>query len=126
VLYAATLAAQRFTELGGYTASESPGVGTLTLTAAGRTASCTPEPGYGFRTCRLAEPVAVGEGDGYSVHASGSVELMRMDQQQRSLFPTVGSAESDLCASQPEPAPGTHVQDVPSLWAGTDSSSPGP
>jgi hypothetical protein len=119
VLYAATRAAQRFSELGGFTASEAPlGVGTLTFTAAGMAASCTAEPGYGFRTCQLDQPVELAAGESYSIHATGSVELMRLDQQQRSLFPTVGSAQSDLRASQPEPAPETHEQDVPSLWAG--------
>lgn len=123
VLYAATHAARRFTELGGFTASESPAsVGTLTLSAAGTTTSCTPEPGYGFRTCQLDRAIDVAAGESYAIHATGSVELLRLDQQQRALFPEVGSAESDLRASQPAPAPGTHEQDVPSLWAGPVSA----
>jgi hypothetical protein len=121
--YAAAHTTQHFSELGGFTASESgPGVGTLTVTTATTTASCAAEPGYGFRACQLDPPIDVAAGESYSIHATGSVELLRLDQQQRSLFPTVGTAESDLRASQPEPAPGTHEQDVPSLWAGPVST----
>lgn len=117
-LYASARTAHSFTELGGFTADADVGALTLTNTATNATASCTPGAGYGFRTCRLESPLSVAAGESYLVRASGSVELMRLDQQQRTLFPSVGSPDDDLRASQPEPPPGTHEQDVPSLWAG--------
>lgn len=118
VLYSDAPDAQSLGELGGFTAS-GDNVGTLTLTntTSGATAACTPEPGYGFRTCALDEPVLVLVGESYSIQSTGSVELLRLDQAQRVVFPTVGTAESDHRASQPAPAPGTHAKDVPSLWA---------
>jgi hypothetical protein len=122
-LYSSARSARSFLQLGGFTATDE-GVGTLTLTntTTSATASCTPEPGYGFRTCELERALQVGVGDSYSVHATGTVEVMRLDQQQRTLFPTVGSADGDWRAGQAEPAPGTHEQDVPSAWAGPLSS----
>ncbi len=119
VLYAAARYARTFAELGGFTASGSD-VGSLTITnaATGATSSCTPETGYGFRTCALSEPVAVAVGEDYSIHASGTVELMRMDEAQRVQFPEVGTPSGELSAFQPVPAPGTDAKDVPSLWAG--------
>jgi len=115
-LYPAARYARSFSELGGFTAGAD--VGTLTLTNAetGATSACTPGPGYGFRTCTLDASVTVAVGESYTLHASGSVELMRLDEAQRVVFPSAGFA------SQPEPAPGTNARDVPSLWAGPASA----
>jgi hypothetical protein len=124
VTYAAARYARSFTELGGFTASTTD-VGTLTFTnlASGEQASCAPPQGYGFRTCALAEPVSIAEGESYSVSSTGSVEIMRMDKPQRVMFPTVGTANGDLRAYQADPAPGTNAKDVPSLWTGPLSAS---
>ena len=119
VSYGAARYARSFVELGGFTASGTD-VGTLAFTnlETGEYASCTPAEGYGFRTCALDAPVAVAKGQSYSISSTGSVEIMRMDNPQRILFPTVGTPDQDLCAHQAEPAPGTNAKDVPSLWAG--------
>lgn len=124
VTYAAARYPRSFSELGGFTASTTD-VGTLTLTntASGASQSCLPTQGYGFRTCRLDAAVSVAKGESYSVSATGSVELMRMDNPQRLMFPSVGTAGADLPAYQAEPAPGTNAKDVPSLWAGPLSAS---
>jgi hypothetical protein len=121
--YAAAPAARRVTVLGGFTAQADGDVGTLTLTNTDTSASgsCTPPRGYGARTCRLAAAVAIAAGDSYTLHASGSVELMRLDESQRALFPDVGTNADEHRAYQPDPAPGTDAKDVPSLWAATDS-----
>lgn len=123
VAYAAAAAARRVTELGGFTAQSDGDVGTLTLTNTDTSASsaCTPTPGYGFRTCKLAEPVTIAAGESYTIHATGSVELMRLDESQRTLFPDVGTTTGSHRAYQPDPAPGTDAKDVPSLWATTGS-----
>jgi hypothetical protein len=119
LLQAAARFARSFSEVGGFTAIDGD-VGTLTLTntRTEASASCLPEPGYGFRSCRLARPIAVAPGDDYTIHASGTVELMRMDEGQRVAFPNVGDPGGELRASQLDPAPGTNALDVPSLWAG--------
>ncbi len=123
VVYAAARYRRTFTELGGFTASTGDvGKLTITNTTAGTVSACAPEPGYGFRMCTLPEPVTVAPGEDYSIHASGSVELMHMDQGQRVLFPGVGTPSSEHSAYQPEPAPGTNEKDVPSLWAGSLSA----
>lgn len=106
------------TRLGGFTAQIDVGTLTLTNTVTSASGSCTPGPGYGARTCRLAAPVAIGVGESYTIHASGSVELLRLDGSQRALFPEVGTGAGELRAYQPDPAPGTDARDVPSLWAG--------
>jgi hypothetical protein len=117
VIYAAARYAQTFTELGGFSAAGDVGTLTITNTATGASSACTPDPGYGFRTCALAQPVDVAVDESHALHASGSVELMRMDQAQRLLFPTVGTAQGEFRAFQPQPAAGTDAKDVPSLWA---------
>ena len=124
VVYANARYARSFTLLGGFTASGTD-VGALTITnlATRDEASCTPDPGYGFRTCLLATPIAVKVGDSYAIDSTGSVELMRMDNAQRVMFPSVGTSEGELRAYQPEPAPGTNSKDVPSLWAGPLSAN---
>ena len=100
-------------------------MGALTLVnlESGAASSCTPDSGYGFRTCTLSTPVAVAAGESYSVSSSGSVELMHMDNAQRVMFPSVGTSEGELRAYQPEPAPGSNAKDVPSLWAGPLSAN---
>jgi hypothetical protein len=109
-------------EIGGYTAGDS-GIGTLTLRNidTGQQASCTPSQGYGFRRCSVSPAVHVAPGQSYSIRATGTVELMKMDYSQRLLFPQVGTPGSDFPAYQPSPAPGTNPQDVPNLWAGPRS-----
>jgi hypothetical protein len=126
--YANARYARTFTEVGGFTASNG-GVGALTLTntSKGIKQSCTPPSGYGFRKCTLPNPVIVAVGESYTVTSTGSVEIMRMDNPQRILFPKVGTASGELRAFQPSPAPGTNEKDVPSLWAGPLSANfPGP
>jgi len=124
VVYANARYARSFTLLGGFIAT-STDVGALTMTnlTTGVSASCTPDPGYGFRTCPLPTPVAVAVSESYSIAATGSVALMHMDNAQRVMFPAIGSAEGDLRAYQPDPAPGTNEKDVPSLWAGPLSAN---
>jgi hypothetical protein len=124
VAYANARHARRFSELGGFLAADT-GVGTLTITntTTGARRSCTPPVGYGFRRCTLSSPIDVAVGQSYTVAATGAVEIMKMDRVQRVLFPDVGSADGDLRAYQPSPAPGTNARDVPSLWAGPLSAS---
>jgi hypothetical protein len=112
-----------FSQLGAFTASGN-NVGTLTITntSSGEQSSCTPSVGYGFRKCTLALPINVYQGQMYTVRASGTVELMKMDYSQRLLFPDVGTANGDLRAYQPTPASGTNKQDVPNIWAGPFSA----
>lgn len=119
VAYGGAKVGRDLTEAGGYTAGES-GIGTLTLKNldTGQQASCTPSQGYGFRKCTLPTAVHVATGQSYSIRATGTVELMKMDYSQRVLFPQVGTPGSDFPAYQPSPAPGTNKQDVPNLWAG--------
>jgi hypothetical protein len=115
VRYATARYPRVFTVLGGFTASGDD-VGILTLsTDGGEQASCVPERGYGFRTCLLPRAVAVAVGDGFTVSSTGSVEVMRLDQQQRLLF------GADVVAGQDQPGAGTNALDVPSLWAGPRS-----
>lgn len=123
VAYAAAATARRVTALGGFTTQGDGDVGTLTLTnmETTATASCTPLRGYGNRSCKLAAPVTLATGDSYTIHASGSVELMRLDESQRALFPDVGTDAGEHRAYQPDPGPGTDAKDVPSLWAAADS-----
>jgi hypothetical protein len=123
VEYAAAVTARRVTVLGGFTTQNDGDVGTLTLTNTGTSAaaSCTPPRGYGNRTCKLAAPVTIATGDSFTIHASGSVELLRLDESQRALFPDVGTETGEQRAYQPDPAPGTDAKDVPSLWAAADS-----
>jgi hypothetical protein len=106
-------------QVGGYTAGNS-GIGTLTLKnlSTGKQSSCTPAQGYGFNQCTLPTAVRVEPGQAYSISATGSVELMKMDYSMRLLFPQVGHSSSDFPAYQPSPAPGTNKEDVPNLWAG--------
>jgi hypothetical protein len=122
--YANARYARTFTVVGGFIASGTS-VGTLTLTntTTGAHSSCTPPAGYGFRTCKLPVAVAVARGQSYQVSSTGSVEIMRMDNPQRLLFPRVGTANGELRAYQPNPAPGTNGKDVPSLWAGPLSAN---
>jgi hypothetical protein len=116
--------ARTFTEVGGFTAGTS-GVGTLTFTntSTGAKQSCSPPAGYGFRKCTLPTSVSVAVGESYTVTSTGSVEIMRMDNPQRLLFPKVGTANGELRANQPSAAPGTNAKDVPSLWAGPRSAN---
>ena len=124
VVYANARFARSLSKLGGFTASGAD-VGTLTVVnlTSGVDSSCIPERGYGFRTCALTIPVAVAVGDSYSMRATGSVELMHMDNAQRVMFPRVGTDDGELRAYQPDPAPGTNGKDVPSLWAGPLSAN---
>lgn len=124
VAYANARYARTFTEVGGFIASE-VGVGTLTLTntSTGERASCTPPQGYGLARCTLPQAITVARGDSYTIHATGAVEIMRMDRPQRVLFPGVGSADGELRGYQPNPAPGTNAKDLPSLWAGPVSEN---
>jgi len=98
----------------------STNVGTLTFTntTTGAGASCTPTLGFGFRMCTLPSSVSVAVGESYTVGSTGSVEIVRMDNPQRVLFPRVGTPTGELRAFQANPAPGTNAKDVPSLWAG--------
>lgn len=118
VVYANARDERRLGVLGGLAAPGSE-VGTLTLgnLASGAESSCTPDPGDGPRTCMLDTPISVSVGDSYAISATGTVSLLRMDNAQRVMFPTVGTAQGELRAYQPDPAPGTNEKDVPSLWA---------
>lgn len=119
VAYANARYARTFTELGGFTASGT-NVGTLTITntSTGLQSNCTPTQGYGYRVCKLASPLTVYQGQTYTIKSTGIVEIMKMDQSQRLLFPQVGTANGELRAYQPNPAAGTNAKDVPGLWAG--------
>ncbi len=112
-----------FSELGAFTASGN-NVGTLTITntSSGEQSSCTPSIGYGFRKCSLSTPITVFQGQTYTVRASGSVEIMKMDYSQRFLFPGVGTSNGELRTYQPNPASETNKEDVPSIWAGPYST----
>lgn len=119
-VYQKAIYAREFSELGGFTADDG-GVGTLKITNldTGAEGTCRPTVGFGLRTCTLASGVAVAAGESFSVSATGSVEVMKMDGQQRSVFPAVGSSTSGpLRVFQSDPAPGTGAKDVPGLWAG--------
>jgi len=119
VAYGNLQVARSLTEAGGFTAGTT-GIGTLTVQnlSTGQQSSCTPWQGYGFNQCSLAQPVPVKPGQSYSISATGSVELMKMDYAMQLLFPQVGHASPDFPAYQPRPAAGTKREDVPSLWAG--------
>jgi MYXO-CTERM domain-containing protein len=123
VTYANARYARTFTLVGGFIASGTD-VGTLTFTntSTGATSSCTPAQGYGFRTCTLPTPMPVAVGQSYTVHATGSVEIMRLDNPQRIMFPRVGTPNGELRWFQPSAAPSTNAKDVPNLWAGPVSA----
>jgi MYXO-CTERM domain-containing protein len=123
VTYANARYARTFTDVGGFIASGT-NVGTLTFTntSKGTSSSCTPTLGYGFRTCELASAISVALGEDYTVSSTGSVEIMRMDNPQRVMFPHVGTRTGELRAFQANPAPGTNAKDVPNLWAGPVSA----
>jgi hypothetical protein len=124
VTYASARFARTLSEAGGFIASD-VGVGTLTVRNddTGQSASCTPVTGYGFGRCTLSEPIEVAEGESYTVSSTGSVEIMRMDNPQRLLFPGVGTEDGELRTFQRDPAPSTNAKDVPSLWAGPLSTN---
>ncbi|WP_431265858.1 carbohydrate-binding protein [Roseateles chitinivorans] len=119
VAYGNLRVARSLTEAGGFTAGGA-GIGTLTVKnlSTGQESSCTPYQGYGFNQCSLARAVPVQPGQVYSITATGSVELMKMDYSMRLLFPQVGHDSPDFPAYQPSPRAGTNREDVPSLWAG--------
>jgi hypothetical protein len=124
VTYANARYARTFTEVGGWIASPGANVGTLTFTntSTGASASCTPAQGYGFRKCTLPSPMSVAMGQDYRVSGTGSVEIMRMDNPQRVMFPRVGTRTGELRSFQTTPGPGTNAKDIPSLWAGPVSA----
>jgi MYXO-CTERM domain-containing protein len=124
VTYANARYARTFTEVGGFIASPGANVGTLTFTntSTGMTSSCAAPQGYGFRKCTLASPISVAVGQDYRVSATGAVEIMRMDNPQRVMFPGVGTRTGELRWFQTTPAPGTNAKDVPNLWAGPVSA----
>lgn len=119
VAYANARYTRTFTELGGFTTSGT-NVGSLTITntSTGLQSSCTPTQGYGYRICKLLTPLTVYQGQTYTIKSTGVVEIMKIDQSQRLLFPQVGMANGEHRAYQPNPATGTNAKDVPSLWAG--------
>jgi len=119
VAYGNLQVARNLSEAGGFSAGTT-GIGTLTVQnlSTGQQSSCTPAQGYGFNQCSLARPVPVKPGESYSISATGSVELMKMDYSMQLMFPQVGHASPDFPAWQPKPAPNTKREDVPSLWAG--------
>jgi uncharacterized membrane protein YgcG len=123
VTYANARYARVFTLVGGFLASGT-NVGTLTFTntSTNASSSCTPAQGYGFRTCTLPTPVSVAVGQSYTVRATGSVEIMRLDNPQRVMFPRVGTPNGELRWFQATAAPGTNAKDVPNLWAGPVSA----
>jgi MYXO-CTERM domain-containing protein len=124
VTYANARYARTFTLVGGFIASGT-NVGTLTLTNTSKktSSSCTPPQGYGFRTCTLPSGISVGVGESYTVSSTGSVEIMRLDNPQRLMFPRVGTPAGELRSFQASAAPGTNAKDVPSLWAGPVSAN---
>ena len=123
VTYANARYARTFTEVGGWIASgTNVGALTFTNTSTGGSASCTPSQGYGFRTCTLPSPMSVAVGQDYRVSSTGSVEIMRMDNPQRVMFPRVGTRTGELRSFQITAAPSTNAKDVPSLWAGPVSA----
>jgi hypothetical protein len=124
VTYANARYARQFSELGGFTASGT-NVGMLTLIneTTGAKASCAPAQGYGFRKCTLPQAVSVAVGQSYTVACSGSVEVMELDNPQRVMFPSVGTAQGELRMFQQNPASGTSAKDVPNLWAGPLSAN---
>jgi hypothetical protein len=109
------------TQLGAFTSSTGD-VGSLTITHAttAATASCTPAEGYGFRSCKLSAPFPIAKGESYTLRASGSVEILRFNSSQQSLFPEVGTIESDFRMFQSIPGTGTHAGDIPQIWAAPD------
>jgi MYXO-CTERM domain-containing protein len=123
VTYANARYARTFTAVGGFIASGT-NVGTLTFTntSTGASSSCTPSLGYGFRTCKLSSSMSVAVGQDYRVSSTGSVEIMRLDNPQRVMFPRVGTPTGEHRAFQTTPAPATNAKDVPSLWAGPVSA----
>ena len=123
VTYANARYARTFTLVGGFIASGT-NVGTLTFTntSTGTSSSCTPAQGYGFRTCTLPTPMQVRVGESYTVRSTGSVEIMRLDNPQRVMFPRVGTPTGELRWFQASAAPGTNAKDVPNLWAGPVSA----
>jgi hypothetical protein len=125
VTYANARYARTFTEVGGWIATPGASVGTLTFTntSTGGSASCTAPQGYGFRTCALPTPMSVAVGQDYRVSSTGSVEIMRLDNPQRVMFPRVGTRTGELRSFQTTAAPGTNAKDVPSLWAGPVSAN---
>jgi len=122
--YANARYAREFSELGGFTASGT-NVGTLTITndTTGMKASCTPTTGYGFRKCTLSQALSVAVGQTYTVACTGSVEVMMLDNPQRTMFPTVGTTQGELRMFQKKAAPDTDAKDVPNLWAGPLSAN---
>lgn len=92
VTYANVFYARTFTQAGAFTTTGAD-VGTITLTntSTGQSSTCTPTTGYGSRTCTLAAPVSVAAANSYTVRASGTVALMKMDYQQRAVFSNVGT-----------------------------------
>jgi hypothetical protein len=119
VAYGNLRVSRSLTEAGGFTAGTT-GIGTLTVKnlSTGQESSCTPYQGYGFNQCSLARAVPVQAGQIYSITATGSVELMKMDYSMRLLFPQVGHDSPDFPGYQPSPRSGTNREDLPSLWAG--------
>jgi hypothetical protein len=124
VTYANAHYARAFSEVGGFTASGTD-VGTLTLTntTTGEHGSCTPTKGYGFRKCALPTPVNVAVGQSYTVAGTGSVEVMRLDNPQRVMFPGVGTTAGELRMFQAKAGAATNAKDIPNLWAGPLSAS---
>jgi hypothetical protein len=124
VTYANARYARTFTQVGGWIA-QAADVGTLTVqnTKTGVSSKCAPGAGYGFRTCALPSPVSVAVGEDYTVSCTGSVDVMKMDNPQRVLFPNVGTPNGELRAFQANPAQSTNAKDVPSLWAGPSSAN---
>lgn len=110
------------TQLGAFTSSGT-NVGTLTITnsKSAASASCTPAQGYGYRSCKLPGVFTVEKGDSYTIKASGSVEVLRLDNAQQLLFPDVGTTASEFRMFQASPAAGTKARDVPQIWAAADS-----
>ncbi len=116
--YPKVLGKTLLTKLYAFTGSEvSVGILSLKNLTTGEEASCSPSLGYGKRSCELSQPMELEEGDAYSVHASGTVDVMKMDYAQRVLFPEVGNETSLFASYQVDPKPGTSVKDVPNLWA---------
>lgn len=54
---------------------------------------------------------------------TGSVEVMRLDNPQRLMFPGVGTSTGELRMFQQKPGACTNAKDIPNLWAGPLSTN---
>jgi hypothetical protein len=109
---------------GGFTAGGDVGRVTVTNLQTGVSADALPPPGRGLCVGTLTQPVPVGVGQDYAVRASGEVEVLEADRQQRQLFPELGNPVGKF----PYLSDGGNVpQDVAQVFAvSSDVATPEP